>query len=248
LKKEAKKMSIWLGAGGGAWSITDETCQKLAALGVRDVHCVSLDLSTQTAALTNIKKHGMTPTFDVEIPLWVNTNMNPYADISYVGPQLQGLKAAGWRYFASEGLGKAQVNIIRSVLPFINYGSEDGSDMYAGMYNHDSDAHFANLLESYHKGAIPMYQASAQSAWSKCKNFGITFQMYAPTSDLETDLAAVEQYLTAFKGMGITISEVLLWSGEASDIAMVFNSPWADIINLLKRIFGLRTDPAWSTI
>ena len=72
--------------------------------------------------------------------------------------------------------------------------------------------------------------------------------MYAQTSDLETDLAAVEQYLTAFKGMGITISEVLLWSGEASDIAMVFNYPWADIINLLKRIFGLRTDPAWSTI
>jgi hypothetical protein len=240
-------MSIWLGAAGAWWSITDEICQRLAALGVRDIHCVSEDLSTQTAALTNINKYGMTPTFDVEIPLWAkgNVNMNVNVDLSYAVQQLQAIKAAGWKYFACEGLGKAQVNIIRSVLPFINYGSEDGSDMYAGLYSHDSDAHFANLLESYHKWAVQTYHASAQSAWSRCKNFGITFQMFGPQSDLETDLAAVEQYLTGFKGMEITISEVLLWTGV--DIATVFSPPWTDIVNLVKRIFGLRTDPAWST-
>jgi hypothetical protein len=240
---------IWLGAGGDVSFITDASCKKLYDLGVRDIHSVVGYLGTYSVQLAAIKKYGMAATYDLEIPLWDNppVSMQVGVDISWAKGHLLAVKAAGWDYAASEGLGNSQTNVIRSIMPFINYGDEYGADMYAGQYAHDPDAHFANLLESYHTQSEDQYLNSAKSSWAKCKNFGLTLQMFAQTSDLET-VDNVLAYLDKLEAMGIRISEVLFWVGWGCDIMhYIFNSPWIDIINALKNRYGLRTESAWSS-
>jgi hypothetical protein len=235
-------MAIWLGVGGGAWSVNEANCKALFDLGARDVQAVMPDLNVHAAELAAIKKFGMTATSDIEVPLWVNTGMNPNVDISWAKPQLQAQKNAGWQYFSSEGLGRGQVDVIRSVAPFLNYGSENGANMYAGQYNHATDSHYANLLESYHKWAINDYYASAAIAKQNSPRFGITLMMYA--ADLETDINALLNYIDKVGN----VQEVLLWCGLNDTVMKVFSSPWIDIVKAIKAKYGFRTDTPWAAV
>ena len=236
-------MAIWLEVGGAASSINDASCQRLAALGARGIHCVVPDMGTYQAQINSIRKYGMVGTLDIEVPLWVNTGFNVNADLSQYLPQLKAQAAAGWSYFAAEGIGRAGVAAIGSVRPYINYGDENGANMYAGQYNHAPNAHFANLLESYHKSAVPAYLQSAAVAKANCKNFGITLMMYNP-SDLEQDTTALINYINQVGG----VQDVLMWTGVVSDVLSVFNQPWANIVSTLKTTYGYRTDSPWSGV
>ena len=239
-------MSMWLEVGGAAWSITDPACKRLYDLGARGIHCVVGDMGTYQTELSNITKYGMTPTLDIEIPLWVNTGMNASADVSWATPSLQAQHNAGWKFFSSEGLGRAATDVIRSVGPFINYGSENGANMYAGQYNHAADAHYANVLETYHKWAITDYKNTAATSWNNVKRQGLTLMMYA--ADLETDTTALVNYIKELQALGITISVLHMWCGINSDIQMVFNEPWISVVNAVKNNFGAwNTTPTWST-
>ena len=233
--------AIWLEVGGAASSITDAACQRLYALGARGVHCVTPDMSTNQAQINSIKKFGMTGTLDIEVPLWdalgenVNTDLTPYL------PQLQAQAAAGWSYFSAEGIGRAGVATIGSVKPYINYGDEYGANMYGGQYNHAANAHFANLLETYHKSAISAYLASSAIAKANCPRYGLTLMMYNP-SDLEQDTTALINYINQVGG----VQNVMMWCN--SDIQSVFNQPWLGIVEALKTAFGFRTDLPWTTV
>lgn len=238
-------MAIWLECGGSAWSITDPACKRLYDLGARGVHCVVGDMGVYQTELANITKYGMTPTLDIEIPLWVNTGMNANADISWAKTALQMQRNAGWKYFSSEGLGRAATDVIRSVGPFINYGSENGANMYAGQYNHAGDAHHANVLETYHKWAISDYKNTAVASWNNVSRQGLTLMMYA--ADLETDTTALVNYIKDLQALGITISVLHMWCGINSDIQMVFNEPWISVVNAVKNNFGAWNNTAtWS--
>jgi hypothetical protein len=199
-------------------------------------------MGTYQAQINSIKKYGMVGTLDIEVPLWVNTGFNVNADLSPYLPQLKAQAAAGWSYFAAEGIGRAGVATIGSVRPYINYGDENGANMYAGQYNHAPNAHFANLLESYHKDAVPAYLQSAAAAKANCKNFGLTLMMYNP-SDLEQDTTALINYINQVGG----VQDVLMWTGVVTDILSVFNQPWANIVSTLKTKYGFRTDAPWTT-
>jgi hypothetical protein len=236
----------WVGVGGGAWSVTDAACKRVFERGLRDVHCVSPDLSPRQWEYSNIKKYGMTASYDNEIATWVNIGMNVNTDINWMTPQLQAIKNVGWQFFATEGQGRGQANTLRSVQNLINYGSEDGANMYAGMYNHEAGAHFANLMESYHKWALPAYRQTAKDYWSKCKNFGLTLMMYP--ADLETDIWALKSFMDELENYGINISELLLWSGVSTGIERVFENPWIDIVRMVEDNWGLRTDTPWAGV
>jgi hypothetical protein len=235
--------AIWLEVGGAASSINDNSCQRLAALGARGVHCVVPDMGTYQAQINSIKKYGMVGTLDVEVPLWVNTGFNVNADLSPYLPQLKAQAAAGWSYFAFEGIGRAGVATIGSVRPCINYGDENGANMYAGEYNHAPNAHFANLLETYHKYAIDAYKASTAVAKANCPRYGLTLMMYNP-SDLEQDTTALIDYINQIGG----VQDTLMWTGVVTDILSVFNQPWLGIVNALKNAFGFRSDLPWTTV
>jgi hypothetical protein len=200
-------------------------------------------MGTYQAQINSIEKYGMVGTLDIEVPLWVNTGFNANADLSPYLPQLKAQAAAGWSYFAAEGIGRAGVATIGSVRPYINYGDENGANMYAGQYNHAPNAHFANLLETYHKYAIDAYKASTVAAKANCPRYGLTLMMYNP-SDLEQDTTALINYINQVGG----VQDILMWTGVVSDVLSVFSSPWIDIVNVLNANFGFRTDAPWSTI
>jgi hypothetical protein len=202
-------------------------------------------MGTYQAQINSIKKYGMVGTLDVEVPLWYDTAYNVSTDISVNLPQLKAQAAAGWSYFAAEGLGRAGVDVIRSVKPFINYGAENGDNMYGGRYNHATDAHFANLLETYHKYAINAYKASTAVAKANCSRYGLTLMMSNTSdnpTDLELDTTVLINYINSIGG----VQDVLMWTGLGSDILSIFNRPWAGIVSALKSAFGFRTDTLWA--
>ena len=230
-------MTVQLDIGGG--QITEANMAAAQKLGASRIHAVVGDLNTHKAELDLIHKYGMEGVLDVEIPLWVNIGMNTGADISWVGSQLQACQQAGWKYFSEEGGGRSQIDVISADgRKFINYGSENGANMYFGQYNHAADAHTENLIEWYHQYGINdgSYMATAKDSYAKCNVFGLTLMMY-DTGDLyRPSIEPLKKSLDQLGAAGIPVSIVHMWSGQ--DVGAAFREPWVSVINFLKNYYG----------
>lgn len=230
-------MTVQLDIGGG--QITESNMAAAQKRGASRIHLVVGDLNTHKAELDLIHKYGMEGVLDVEIPLWVNIGMNAGADISWTRPQLQACQQAGWRYFSEEGGGRSQIDVIRADgRRFINYGSENGANMYFGQYNHTADAHSENLIEWYHQYGISdgSYMATAKDSYAKCKVFGLTLMMY-DTGDLyRPSVEPLKNSLDQLRNAGIPVGIVHMWSGQ--DVGAAFREPWVSVINFLESYYG----------
>ena len=145
--------------------------------------------------------------------IWATAGFNVNLDITPMRPQLEAIKAAGWKVFSSEGVSQKQVSILREYLPYINYGGENGEDVYASgsMYYRPRTMADGNYNECYHKGIN--YLAALKSAnQSTPNNMGLTLMMYT-TADLEMDTAAMIAAIQNYIGNGVRIATILFWAG-----------------------------------
>jgi hypothetical protein len=144
--------------------------------------------------------------------IWINTGMNVGADISGYRPQLQAIKNAGWDAAISEGLSEKQVSVIRSIIPYINEGGEQGENVYSGgMYYRPFGMADGNYLECYHLGVN--YDTAFTSAnQSTPNNMGMTFMLYT-TASLELDYGSLIRYIDSLLNRGIKIKTMTFWVG-----------------------------------
>jgi hypothetical protein len=171
----------------------------------------------------------------------ISYTMNVNTDISWARPSLQAQQKAGWNNYSEEGGGRAQIDVIRGDgRKFDNYGSEDGANMYQGIYNHAADAHTENLMEWYHQYAVSsgVYLSTAKDYASKCKIFGLTLMMYTTGDLYYPSTAPLKASLDQLKAAKINVKVVHLWCGVQDNLAKAFSDPWIGVINFLRSYYG----------
>jgi hypothetical protein len=212
-----------IAVGGGIEGVTAEKLAYLKSLGVTEYHLVVTDLGAYKAQVDLIHQAGMTAVMDLEYPLWATKGFNTQLDFNQFRGQFQAAKDAGWDAFASEGLSGDQINVLRDYLPYINYGSDTGVDLYGSQYyHHSSDS--ANYLESYNTASWDSYLNALVSASKHTpNNMGLTLGLWT-TSDISTNSATLTQFINQAKSMGVNIGTCLFWSGVGADPTSLIKS------------------------
>ena len=192
-------------------------------MGATEFILTSLNLDPHPEFATLAHQNGCTAGYDMEIALWAGTRP-PCQRLDLSQPSYQEsfaeIKKAGFDFAISEGLfGDAPLQIKRSGLPYYNMGGENGENMHNQYYGHPLNSHDANYPEAYHKSQADNYFNTSIDYWNKCKNFGLTFEVYASSDvggpcDLLTDPNAMLQFMDRLEGAGVRIGTVHFWAGQ----------------------------------
>jgi len=208
------KQKLRLAFGGTLENFTEQNVKRMVEMGATELILTSPDLEPHPDFVFLAKKYDCKAGYDMEAAIWA-FNAFGYLDLSqpYYQEKFMGIKNADYDFAMSEGLFRDMPAQIRKVLPYYNFGGEHGENMYlSGYYAHPPDSHDANYPETYHVEDVETYFNTYTDYYSKCKNFGLTFQVY-PTSSLELDPNAMLQFMDRLEGAGVHIGTVLFWAG-----------------------------------
>jgi len=203
--------------------MNEQNVRRMVQMGATEFILTSLNLDPHPEFATLAHQNGCTAGYDMEIALWAGTRP-PCQRLDLSQPSYQEsfaeIKKAGFDFAISEGLfGDAPLQIKRSGLPYYNMGGENGENMHNQYYGHPLNSHDANYPEAYHKSQADNYFNTSIDYWNKCKNFGLTFEVYASSDvggpcDLLTDPNAMLQFMDRLEGAGVRIGTVHFWAGQ----------------------------------
>ena len=212
-----------------------------------DIILTSADLAPHADVAAAIHSNGMKAGYDLEMAFWVAGGFNT----SYIPPNadanLAAIKAAGWDYALSEGLGRVQVEKIRQYLKLVNMGGENGEDVYAAgsPYLRPRNEADGNWLECYHEYAVAAYKSALQSAeMSTPANMGLTFMKYTQTADLEVNVPDLIALINAMFQAGVGLKKMHFWGGiEDACVLDTLDGALHPLWTTLNNTFGFSVTP-----
>lgn len=232
--------------GGNEACHSQETIDYMKGLKFSCFHYVSKDLNPRKDICDRLLANGIFPVYDVEGALWAGT-YSP-ASIEWAIPALQAIMDAGWKGFSSEGMFGPNVDIIRKIGPYVNYGGENGEQMLGGYYGHWAGQHTANYMECYHKYALDAYKATAKTNLTDTpKEMGLTWMMYPQTADLEMDTNAMLEFMRWGESQGINWKVALFWMGInqcPSDV--IRDGTFMPLLNMVTGNYNVVRRTAWN--
>ena len=217
--------TIRVALAGDPSCFTDQTLQWAKTNGVTEIHVVPYSLDPNQNTINLIHKYGMTGIYDVEGPLWALRGYSSAAFSDTEMSQLKGIKNAGWDGFASEGLFGGQVQQINSIgLPYISYGSEIGTILYAGqpnIYQHPLGSHAADYAEIYDVNLKAAYfnEIKFSAALNNRLGNGLTIGLWVSPGVLGgQNPALINKQITGWvtelwQSYHIKVGTVLFWTG-----------------------------------
>jgi hypothetical protein len=254
-------------AGGTEVCHSQDTINYMKNLGFSEFHYVSADLNPRKDICDRLHANGIFAVYDVEGKLWAGQyDSNPLTAEEIA--QLKAIKAAGWDGFSSEGMFGPQIEVIRQIGPYVNYGGENGESMIGGYYNHQFGQHTANYMEAYHKSALghshldeptapsaPVYELPFKTYKSTLlvnqkdtpKEMGLTWMLYPATADLEMDTTAMKGFLDWGEQQGVKWKVFLFWMGIvhcARD--KIQDGTFIPLLNMVKGKFSIMKRTAWN--
>lgn len=233
--------------GGGTEDCSSQaTIDYMKGLGFSEFQYVSSNLDPRKDICDRMIANGIFPVYDVEGALWAGSFSA--ADISWAIPQLNAIKAAGWKGFSSEGMFGPNVEILRKILPFVNYGGENGEYMIGGYYNHWLGQHTANYMECYHSNVLQAYKNTALlNNKDTPHEMGLCWMMYPQTADLEMNTSAMQQFIKWGQDNGITWRAFLFWAGENDcPTYKLRDGEFIPLLNMVKGMFNIVKRTAWN--
>lgn len=223
--------------GGGAQDFGPDALDRLQNnYRMVEGQLVEQDLAPHKEIADRLHARGMKAIYNVEA-IWINSGFNVNADISGYRGQLQAIKNAGWDAAISEGLSQKQVSVIRSIIPYINEGGEQGENVYSGgMYYRPTSMADGNYLECYHFGVNydPAFSSANQSTPD---NMGMTFMLYT-TASLEMNPAALTNYVDSLLTRGVKIKTMTFWVGFGQSALNKLDSNFNFLWNALNNKYG----------
>ena len=192
-----------------------------------------------------IHNYGMKAGYDLEYAWWAAPGFNTGYIPANADAKLVAIKAAGWDYAVSEGMGGAQVAKIKQYISYINMGGESGEDVYAdgSMYQRPRSMADGNYLECYHTYAIDaMKNAFASANLSTPDNMGMTFMKYTQTADLEVNVSAMLNLMKEIINSGVKLKKMHFWGGiEAACVLDTLDGPLNPLYKGLENTWGFTT-------
>ena len=235
-----------------AWGGGTETCHSQETIDFMkkigpfsEFQYVSATLDPRPDIATRMNENGIWPIYDVEGRLWAGAGFSP-ADISWAIPQLQAIKNAGWKGFSSEGMYGPQVEVIRNVAPYADYGSEDGQSMIGGHYGHWMGQATAHYMENYYTYALNAMKETALINNQDTPNeMGLTWMLYS-TASLELDINAMRSFLDWGESQGIKWKVFTFWMGEIHcPKDLLEQGRFTDLLNLVKSRYTIVKRTGW---